>query len=123
MSCFIRALLRGLLDENVKLPPHEVLVKDFDSVVANGLNAQTEHPGGGTARKVCQSFFRTAWKNASQEEKKYLPIVKKRIDRGSLSNIIRERVERKAQKTEFKEAIVSVYSRLAESLMDNQPYF
>ncbi len=33
---------------------------------------------------------------------------------------IRERVERKAQKTEFKEAIVSVYSRLVESLMDNQ---
>jgi gamma-glutamyl:cysteine ligase YbdK (ATP-grasp superfamily) len=123
ISCFIRALLRGLLDENVKLLPHEVLVKDFNSVVANGLNAQTGHPSGETARKVCQSFFGTAWKNASQEERKYLPIVKKRIDRGSLSNIVRERVERKAQKTEFKEAIVSVYSRLAESLMDNQPYF
>jgi hypothetical protein len=123
ISCFIRALLRGLLDEDVKLLPYEVLVKDFNSVVANGLNAQTEHPGGGTARKVCQSFFGTAWKNASQEERKYLPIVRKRIDRGSLSNIIRERVKRKAQKTEFKEAIVSVYSRLAESLMDNQPYF
>jgi hypothetical protein len=34
-----------------------------------------------------------------------------------------ERVEKKAQRTDFKEAVVSVYSRLAESLMDNQPYF
>jgi hypothetical protein len=49
--------------------------------------------------------------------------VKKRIDHGSLSDAIRERIERKAQKTDFKEAVVGVYSRLAESLMDNQPYF
>ena len=55
ISCFIRALLRGLLDENVKLLPHEVLVKDFNSVVANGLDAETGHPSGRTTRKVCQS--------------------------------------------------------------------
>jgi predicted CopG family antitoxin len=49
--------------------------------------------------------------------------VKKRIDQGSLSDIIRERVKRKAHKTDFKEAIISVYSKLAESLMDNQSHF
>jgi hypothetical protein len=123
VSCFIRALLRGLLNEKVQLVPHEALVKDFNSVVQKGLNAQTEHPCGRTARKVCQFFFGIAWKNASQEERKYLLTVKKRIDRGSLSDIIRERVERKAQKTDLKEATVEIYSGLVESLMDNQPYF
>jgi hypothetical protein len=39
VSCFIRALLRGLLNENLQLVPHEVLVRDFNSVVAKGLNA------------------------------------------------------------------------------------
>jgi gamma-glutamyl:cysteine ligase YbdK (ATP-grasp superfamily) len=123
ISCFIRAAVRGLLNEKVQLLPHEALVKDFNSVVTNGLNARTEHPNGRTAREVCHCLFRTAWKNASEEEKKYLSIVKKRIDRGSLSDTIREKVGWKAQKTDFKEAVVSVYSSLAESLMDNQPFF
>ena len=123
ISCYVRALLRGLLEDDLNLVPHEVLVKDFNSVVTKGLNAQTEHPNGRTAREVCRFFFGVAWKNASEEERKYLPTVKKRIDRGSLSDLTRERVERKAQKTDFKEAVVSVYSKLAESLMDNQPYF
>jgi gamma-glutamyl:cysteine ligase YbdK (ATP-grasp superfamily) len=123
VSCYIRALLRGLLNEDVQLVPHEALVRDFNSVIAKGLNAQTDHPSGRTARRVCQFFYGIAWKNASQDERKYLPTVKKRIDCGSLSEVIRERVKRKAQKTDFKESVVSVYSRLAESLMDNQPYF
>jgi gamma-glutamyl:cysteine ligase YbdK (ATP-grasp superfamily) len=122
VSCYIRALLRGLLNENVQFLPHRVLVKDFNSVIARGLNAQLEPLSRRTARKVCQTFFGVAWNNASQEEKKYLPIAKKRIDQESLSELIRKRVERKAQKTDFKEAVVSVYSRLAESLMGNQPY-
>jgi gamma-glutamyl:cysteine ligase YbdK (ATP-grasp superfamily) len=123
LSCFIRALLRGLLNENVQLLPHEVLVKDLNSVIARGLEADIGPPDGRTAPKVCQHLFQIAQENASEPEKKYLPIVKKRIDSGSLSDRIHERVEKKAQKTDFKEAVVSVYSKLAESLMDNQPYF
>jgi gamma-glutamyl:cysteine ligase YbdK (ATP-grasp superfamily) len=123
VSCYIRALVRGLFNQNLRLLPHEVLVKDFNSVMTNGLKARTEHPRGRTAREVCQFLFETAWKNASPEERKYLPIVKKRIDLGNLSDVIRQRVQRKAQRTELREAVVSVYSRLAKSLMDNQPYF
>jgi carboxylate-amine ligase len=122
-SCFIRALLRGLLSQNADLEAHELLVKDFNSIVVKGLNAETVHPYGRTARKVLQTLFETAWRNATEEEKTYLPLVKKRINTGSLSDIVRQRVERKAQKTDFTEAVVSVYSRLAESLMDNRPYF
>ena len=40
LSCFIRAALKGLIAEKAELLPHEVLVKDFNAVVKEGLNAQ-----------------------------------------------------------------------------------
>jgi gamma-glutamyl:cysteine ligase YbdK (ATP-grasp superfamily) len=123
LSCFIRALLRGLMMEKAGLLSHEILVKDFNSVIKMGLNAKVTHPKWQTARQVCRHFLKIAWKNATEEEKKYLPIVEKRIELGSLSDILRDRVVRKAQKTDFREAVIDVYSRLIKSLMDNQPYF
>ena len=123
LSCFVRAVLRGLMRGAVKFLPHEILVKDFNSVVVDGLKAKVLHPHGSTARKVCQYFFKIALENATEEEKKYLPIIQKRIERGSLSEIIRERILRKAQKTDFREAIIGIYSRLIKNLSDNQPYF
>ena len=123
LSCFIRAVLRGLMRETVEFLPHEILVKDFNSVVVDGLNAKVLHPHGSTARQVCQYFFKIAWENATEEEKKYLPIIQKRIECGSLSEIIRERILRKAQKTDFREAIINIYLRLIKNLTDNQPYF
>ena len=123
LSCFIRASLRGLMHEKPKLLPHEILVKDFNSIVENGLSAKVVHPRGLTARQVCQHFFRIAWENATEEEKKYLPIIQKRIEAGNLSEIIKERIQRKAQKTSFKEALITIYSKLIKSLADNEPYF
>jgi gamma-glutamyl:cysteine ligase YbdK (ATP-grasp superfamily) len=123
LSCFIRAALRGLMKEKIKLPSHRLLAEDFDSVVRQGLDAGAKNPCGQTARQVCQHFFKLALESASQEERKYLPIIRKRIERGNLSQTILERVEKKAQKTGFKEAVIDVYSTLAESLMDNEPYF
>jgi hypothetical protein len=64
-----------------------------------------------------------ASENAAEDEKKYLWIVKKRIESGSLSELIRERVLKKTQKTDLEEAILSVYSTLIKCLADNQPYF
>jgi gamma-glutamyl:cysteine ligase YbdK (ATP-grasp superfamily) len=122
-SCFTRALVRGLLKEEAELYPHEMLVKDFNSIVAHGLNARTLHPHGGTARQVCQHFLRIASDNALEEEKEYMSIMQKRIESGSLSELIREGVEKKAQKTDLEEAIVSVYSKLIRSLVNNEPYF
>jgi hypothetical protein len=122
-SCLIRALLRGLLDENTRLLAHETLVKDFNSIVSNGLEAQVCHPHGQVARQIWRHFLRIAWDNATHEEKKFLPIIQKRIERGNLSEIIRERVRRASQKTDLKEAIIKVYTKLAKSLMDNRPYF
>jgi gamma-glutamyl:cysteine ligase YbdK (ATP-grasp superfamily) len=123
LSCFIRAALRGLLAEKAEFLPHQLLVRDFRSVMANGLNAKVLHPKGETARQVCQHFFKLASENAEKDEKTYLWIVKKRIEEGNLSELIKSRVLKKAQKTDLKEAILSVYSTLIKCLSDNHPYF
>jgi gamma-glutamyl:cysteine ligase YbdK (ATP-grasp superfamily) len=123
LSCFIRAALRGLIQQDPDLLPHESLVRDFNSVLKSGLSAKVVNPQGPTARKVCQCFFSIAVANASDEEKKYLPIIKRRIEQGSLSEIISERVRNKAQKTDLREAIINVYLRLTKNLRYNQPCF
>ena len=123
LSCFIRALLRGLMERKAELLPHEILVKDFNSVIRMGLNAKVAHPNGQTARQVCRYFFKIAWENATEEEKKYLSIIEKRIEHGNLSEIIKKKVQEKARKTDFKEAVINVYSMLLKSLIDNQPCF
>jgi hypothetical protein len=101
---------------------HDVLVKDFNNVIKEGLNAQVLSPNGKTARQVCQYYLKIAMGNATDDEKKYLWLVKKRIEEGSLSELIRERVLRRAQKTSFHQSIIDVYSTLIKCLMDNQPY-
>jgi carboxylate-amine ligase len=123
LSCFIRATLRGLIANQVEPLPHQLLVRDFNQVMAKGLNAKVLHPNGETARQVCQHLFSLALENAEEDEKKYLWIVKKRIESGNLSELIRERILKKAKKTDLREAILSVYSTLIRCLADNQPYF
>jgi gamma-glutamyl:cysteine ligase YbdK (ATP-grasp superfamily) len=123
LSCFIRAVVRGVFEREADLLTHELLVKDFNSIVTDGLDTKTLHPNGRTARQVCQYLLRIAEESASEEEKKYLSIVQKRIECGNLSEIIRERVGKKAQRTDLEEAIVNVYLQLTKRLMDNQPYF
>ena len=123
LSCFVRAVLRGLIASQAEPLPHELLVNDFNSIVAKGLNAEVQHPDGGTARRVCQSLLKLASENADEDEKRYLWLIEKRITEGNLSELIRERVSRKAQKTDLAEAIRSVYSTLIRCLANNQPYF
>jgi hypothetical protein len=123
LSCFIRALLRGLMNRDTELLSHDVLTGDFNVAVSEGLEAQVRNPLGQTVRRVLMSYMRTAVKNATEEENKYLPIVQKRLADGSLSEIIRKKVKAKSQKTELREVIVDVYLKLAKSLIDNKPYF
>jgi gamma-glutamyl:cysteine ligase YbdK (ATP-grasp superfamily) len=122
LSCFVRAALRGLNASNVELLSHEVLVKDFNNIIRCGLNAEVLNPRGKTARQVCRIYLRIAMEHATEDEKKYLWLVKKRIEEGSLSELIHERVLRRAQKTSLDQSIMDVYSTLIKCLMDNQPY-
>jgi carboxylate-amine ligase len=124
LSCFIRATLRGLMNLDPEFLPHTVLAKDLKTIMMRGLNAKVHHPHGETARQVCEHYYHNiALENATDDEKKYLPIVQRRIERGNLSEILRERVEKKSQRTDLKEAIIDTYSELEETLAKNQPYF
>jgi len=122
LSCFIRALIRGLMQSVEMDLPHPMLVKDFNAIIRNGLNARVNHPKASTAREICRHLLDVAYKNASNEERRYLQIVKKRIEDGNLSETITEHVRRRSQKTDLKEAILSIYSRLTEKLRKNEIY-
>lgn len=126
LGCFVRALLRGLIRSDdfaskVCSISHSVLVRDFNSVILNGLDAETENEFP-TARDVCRYFYGIAYENASEEERIYLPIVKKRIENGNLSEIVSRNVCSRAQKTDLEEAIIGIYSHLAEKLRTNEVY-
>ncbi len=123
LSCFVRAVLRGLLSRQPELLQHECLVNDFNSVLCKGLDAKVLNAHGPTARHVCKYFLDLAWSSATEEEKEYLSIVKNRIENGNLSDLIRKNVEKRAQHTDLKEAIVDVYSTLIKCLNNNEPYF
>ncbi len=122
LACFIRAALRGLIASDAELSPHELLVKDFNAVIKDGLNAKASSPHGKTARQVCQHYLNVAAENADDDEKQYLWLVKRRIEEGSLSDLIRARVQRRAEKTDFQEAIIDVYSTLINCLGVNEPF-
>ena len=123
LSCFIRAALRGLMNQEPEFLPHTVLVQDLNAIVINGLGASVHHPHGETARRVCEYYYDLAKENATADEKKYLSIVKRRIECGNLSEILRERVEKKSQRMDLREVIIDTYLELAENLARNQPYF
>jgi len=123
LSCFIRATLRGLIALKAELLPHDLLIKDFNAVVKDGLKAHVLNPDGKTARQVCQRYFNLAYEYADEHEKRYLWIIRKRLENGSLSELIRNRVLRRAEKTDFNQAVINVYSTLIKCLSDNEPYF
>ncbi len=122
LACFIRAALRGLIAGDAELLPHMVLVKDFNAVIRDGLNAKVSSPNGKTAKEVCQHYLKLATENADADEKRYLPLVQRRIEEGNLSSLIRARVQKRAEKTVFREAITDVYSTLINCLCANEPF-
>ena len=121
LSCFIRALLRGLFNENEQLP-HNLLVEDFNRVIREGLSARVLYPDAKTAQPVCLHFYDIATKHAQEDEKRYLWLIKKRILEGNLSNLIARDVCTRAQKTSQVEAIRDIYLKLVSSLSRNEPY-
>ena len=123
LSCFVRSAIRGLTASDNDVLPHQVLVNDYNSIVKDGLGAETLNPLGKDAKHICQYFLNLAYKYADENEKRYLWIIQKRINEGNLSKLIRKRVQNRAQKTTLKEAIISIYSKLAECVSKNQPYF
>jgi len=121
LSCFIRASLRGLMKQKEKLPYH-LLVEDLNTIIKDGLDAKVRNPAASTARGVCRYLHKIAEENSTSQEKDYLRVIKKRIENGNLSQIVAEHVRRRLKKTNMKEAILDVYSRLIKSLRKNEIY-
>ncbi len=131
LSSFVRALLRGMLEEGITNAPFDVLVEDYNAVIRIGLDAeviapQFDNPEASkkekvTARKVLAKLLKYARAHATSEEKKYLPIIGERISHGNLSNIIRRKVEKRASRVALADAIVEVYLDLAKRLVENRP--
>jgi len=122
LACFVRAALRGLIASNGELLPHDILVKDLNTVIKDGLSAEVSSPHGKTAKQVCQFYLNLAKENSTEDEKKYLWLVEKRIGDGNLSELIQSRVLRRSQKTDYREAVIDVYSTLIKCLYDNEIY-
>jgi hypothetical protein len=70
-----------------------------------------------------QGYMLLAEKYADVQEQKYLWLVKRRIEEGSLSEVIRKKVQLQSEKTDYHQAILHVYSTLIRCLSSNQPYF
>ena len=124
LSCFIRAALRGIWqqEEEFEYQPHDILVKNLHAVIRDVLDAFVQHPKGSIARQVCNYLHRIAEENASSEEKKYLGIIKHRIENGNLSDLILKEVTKKVLKTDLEEAVLTVYSSLSKCLENNKVY-
>ncbi len=122
LSSFIRALMRGLMESEDVIYPHLLLVNDFHAVIRAGLDAKVRHPEASTARDVCRCLLEIAYDHALEEERKYLWIIKKRVEEGNLSEIIANHVQKRAQRTDFQDAVFNVYSELAEKLRKNEIY-
>ncbi len=121
-SCFIRCVLRAWLADEVNLCPHEELVRDLWSIVANGLRAKVSHPNASTARDVCFGFLETAEAAGTAEERGYLDIVERRIREGSLADLILRDLLGSVGIRNFDNAVFEIYTRLAKCLHDNIPY-
>jgi len=122
LSCFTRALLKGILRGTEQQTPHQVLVENLGAVIRNGLDAEVSHPKGATAREVCRYLLEVAEREASKEDRQFLWVVKKRIEEGSLSNLILRNVTKRMQKTSLEEATLGVYTALTKCLEDNKVY-
>ena len=108
---------------NAELLLHDVLVKDFNAVIKDGLNAKVLQSTWQNSTTSMPILLQHSIRTCDADEKKYLWLVKKRIEEGSLSDLIRADVLKRAKKTDFHEAIVDVYSTLIKCLSDNEPYF
>lgn len=123
LSCFIRAVLRGMMtDRAYPLISHRILVQNLNCVIKDGLDAPVEHPEGQTAKQVLKHLLKIAYSNANEEEKEYLPFIKQRLESGNLSQMILGDISKRSQKTDIPEAIFRVYSSLTDCLTNNRIY-
>ncbi len=133
VAVFVRAALRwmerAIADGIMALPPHEVLVDDFDRVIRRGSGAAVVAPHivrqhekrRMPARDVLSWLLDRARGEVAREERPYLKLVADRLRDGNLSERIVQRVRRDAARdgARRRDAIRRTYEELADCLERN----
>jgi hypothetical protein len=104
VCAFIRSLLRC-----GSLP----LEQDQDALLA--LTEEAIRGGTSGLRPELGRLYERAWSHATPEERLYLPVIKCRIEHGSLGEIVRDRFEKEGE-------IVPILVDLAMALKTNRAY-
>ncbi|WAC04184.1 MAG: glutamate-cysteine ligase family protein [Methanoregula sp.] len=104
VCAFVRALLRC----SAPLPPidHEGLISLLEEAVREGTR---------NLRPELEQLYACAWQHATDEERTYLPVIRNRIENGSLAERMRDRYENEGD-------IVPIMNDMARCLLDNHPY-
>jgi gamma-glutamyl:cysteine ligase YbdK (ATP-grasp superfamily) len=82
VCAFVRSLIRN--QELVLPEDHETLTFITERAIKNGTD---------DLKDELMELYKYAWSSATQEEKRYLPIIGERIVKGSLAELMRERCE------------------------------
>ena len=103
-SAFTRALLRC---RRLDLPAdRETLLALLEEAIRNGTSA---------FRPELERLYAAAWEHATADERQYLPVIQERIARGSLAELIRERMERGS-------TLAELMPELSGCLYANRPF-
>jgi carboxylate-amine ligase len=123
----IQQLLHDMQTEGSQLPPHDVLVADYEACVARGRQARVSAPhlalAATTAETALLHLLDLARAAGGPGDAPYLQLVEQRIRRGNLAEHIRREtgVDRRHGDA-ARDAIRRVYAELAEALQRNEPW-
>jgi hypothetical protein len=88
---------------------------DTDQSALLALTDTAIHTGTAELRPELQKLYDAAWNHATDDERQYLPVIRQRIERGSLAELIAHRYKKEQN-------IVPVLLDLAMCLKFNTPY-
>jgi hypothetical protein len=128
----LKRLTKQILGGTLRLPPHAMLVDDFNRVVESGgrANVAAEHfltakkRRGMRAENVLHGLLEMAEAEASENDRAYLRLVERRLRKGNLSEVIRAKVEGRSRWGDGgeREYIRGIYEELAGCLEANAPW-
>lgn len=128
----LKRLTKQILGGTLRLPPHAMLVDDFNRVVESGgrANVAAEHfltakkRRGMRAENVLHGLLEMAEAEASENDRAYLRLVERRLRKGNLSEVIRAKVEGRSRWGDGgeREYIRGIYEELAGCLEASAPW-
>lgn len=129
----LKHLTELLLQGRIERPDHAMLVADFHDTIAQGSAAAVRAPHANSARDsegraqvkdVLMLLLEGARAHAPTSEMKYLDLVARVIESGSIGERIKAKLQPYVQNPadEFNEAARKVYSELIDCLEANEPW-